>query len=276
MKYTLFFLCLVTINCCSQNSSLNNEAKIKQQAIMKEFFMKYPQKYNLYSPEWQECLNICIETDSTNAFLWQQKAMPLFKARKYEAGMFFIDKAVKYDQKRYLDYRAFIKCIFAKTYKDAIVDFEKCIALYGNNYVMDHTYKFHIALSNLQLNNFEIAESIFKEDINDQVLKRKEAHFLDLFYYGISLYEQKKWDEAIVAFNRSLAQYPTFSEVKYYKAICLERKGLSDESSKLFEESEKDFANGYTINEDQIYYETYPYQIKKWFYSPKSIDEVKK
>jgi tetratricopeptide (TPR) repeat protein len=234
---------------------------------MKEFFINYPKNYNLYSTEWQECLNSCLEYDSTNAFFWQQKAMPLFKARKYEAGMVFIDKAVKYDQKRYLDYRAFIKCIFAKDYKDAIVDFEKCIALYGNNYVMDHTYKFHIALSYLQLNNFKMAESIFKEDINDQVSRRKEAHYLDLFYYGISLYQQKKWDEAIAVFNLSLAQYSTFSDVKYYKAICLARKGLLEESNILFKESEKDFISGYTINEDQIYYETYPYQLKKWFYN---------
>jgi tetratricopeptide (TPR) repeat protein len=266
MKYTLFFLCFITVNCYSQNSSVNNKVKLKQETLMKEFFINYPQSYNLYSTEWQECLNNCLKEDPTNAFFWQQKAMPLFKARKYEAGMVFIDKAVEYDQKRYLDYRAFIKCIFSKDYKDAIVDFEKCIALYGNNYVMDHTYKFHIALCYLQLNNFEKAESIFKEDINDQILKRKEAHFLDLFYYGISLYEQKKWDEAIDVFNQSLTQYPNFSDVKYYKAICLERKGLIEKSNILFKESEKDFINGYTINEDQIFYETYPYQVKKWFY----------
>ena len=267
MKYTLLFLCFFELNCWSQSSSVNNVVKVKPKALMEEFFIKYPQKYNLYSPEWQECLSTSLEVDSTNAFFWQQKAMPLFKTRKYEAGMVFIDKAVKYDQKRYLDYRAFIKCIFAKNYKDAIVDFEKCIALYGNNYVMDHTYKFHIALCYLQLNNFEMAESIFKEDINDQVSKRKEAHYLDLFYYGISLYEQKKWDEAIEVFNQSLTQYTTFSDVKYYKAICLARKGLLEESNLLFEESEKDFISGYTINEDQIYYETYPYQLKKWLYN---------
>jgi hypothetical protein len=31
----------------------------------------------------------------------------------------------------------------------------------------------------------------------------------------------------------------------------------------LFKESKEDLENGYTINEDQIYYETYPYQLKK-------------
>lgn len=263
MKHILFFLSFVALNASAQNTSATKEDKEKQEAIIEEFAKNCAHKYNYNLPEWQECLDKGLEKDATIAYLWQQKAMPLFKARKYEAGMVFIDKAVQYDSKRYLDYRAFIKCIFAKTYKDAIVDFEKCIALYGNNYVMDHTYKFHIGLSYLQLNNFEKAASVFKEDIDDQILQIKEAHYLDLFYYGISLYEQKKWDEAIVAFDQSLAQYPEFSDVKYYKAICLARKGQSEESKTLFEESKKDLANGYTINEDQIFYETYPYQIKK-------------
>ncbi len=52
--------------------------------------------------------------------------MPYFKARKYEIGMTYIDKAVKLDDKRWQPYRAFIKCIFAKTYKAAIEDFEVC------------------------------------------------------------------------------------------------------------------------------------------------------
>lgn len=264
MKIVFILLGFLTISCHSQNKNVDKEvAKKNQEAIIEAFAENCAQKYNYKLPEWQECLDKGLEKDSTIAYLWQQKAMPLFKARKYEAGMIFIDKAVQFDQKRYLDYRAFIKCIFAKTYKDAIVDFEKCIALYGNSYVMDHTYKFHIALSYLQLNDFKKAESIFKEDIDDQIRRIKEAHYFDLFYYGISLYEQKKWDEAIGAFNQSLFQYPEFSDVKYYKAICLARKGESEASKALFEEAKNDLANGYTINEDQIFYETYPYQIKK-------------
>jgi len=56
--------------------------------------------------------------------LWQQKAMPLFKQKKYEIAMPFLDSAVKYDKtKHWLEYRAFIKCIFQKSYRAAIKDF---------------------------------------------------------------------------------------------------------------------------------------------------------
>lgn len=188
--------------------------------------------------------------------------MPLFKMRKYEIGMPFIDKAVQFDEKRWLDYRAFIKCIFAKTYKEAIVDFEDCIKKFGNQYVQDHSYAFYIGISYLQLNEFEKAETIFKTDIEDQTKRMGEAHFLDLFYYGISKYEQQKWEEAIVEFDKSLKQYPEFSDVQYYKAICLARIGKKEESGLLLAKAKKDATAGYTINEDNAVYETYPYKVR--------------
>ena len=90
--------------------------KKEHEKIIEEFVTNCAQKYNYnyQMSEWQECLDNGLKKDSTVAYLWQQKAMPLFKMRKYEAGMVFLDKAVKYDETRWLDYRAFIKCIFVK------------------------------------------------------------------------------------------------------------------------------------------------------------------
>ena len=188
--------------------------------------------------------------------------MPYFKAKKYEVGMDYIDKAVDYDRKRYLSYRAFIKCIFAKTYRDAINDFEACIEMEGNTYVMDHTYNFHIALCNLQLNNFELAEGIFEKDIAEQEAEWGEAHNVDLFYYVISKYEQGKWEEAIVQFDKSLAIYPKFSDVKYYKALCLFRLNKFEECQALMLKAKDHSESGFTFNEDNAIYELYPYQVE--------------
>lgn len=114
---------------------------------------------------------------------------------------------------------------------------------------MDHTYDFHIALSYLQLNEFEKAERIFKQDTDNQKQLLGEAHHLDLFYYGISLYEQNKFKESIEIFNRALKQYPEFSDVKFYKGIAMIRIGESKElANKLIEEAKKDLEKGYTIN----------------------------
>jgi tetratricopeptide (TPR) repeat protein len=236
-----------------------------QEVIIKEYVTDCAEKYsyNVQMAEWQNCLDEGLKKDSTIAYLWQQKAMPYFKARKYELGMLYIDKAVQYDPKEWQPYRAFIKCIFAKTYREAIIDLEDCIKKYGNGYRMDHTYAFYIGLCYLQLNEYKEAEKLFSE-YNADIFKNRQRleHPTALFYYGISKYEQKKWEEAIVEFDKALIIYPNFSDVKYYKSICLARLGKKDESANLFKQAEQDGSMGYTINEDNTIYEAYPYQVR--------------
>ena len=262
--FILFSIFFIQCNAQTSNKETPEAKKIRQEAIIQEHVYDCADKtnYTIAMKEYQDCLDAGLKKDSTIAYLWQQKAMPYFKARKYEIGMPLVDKAVQYDEKRWLDYRAFIKCIFAKNYKEAIVDFENCITKFGNQYVQDHTYAFYIGISNLQLNEFEKAEAIFKKDTEAQVIQFKEAHFLDLFYYGISKFEQGKWEEAIVEFDRSLKQYPEFSDVEYYKTVCLMRLGKKEEATELYEKAKADSKKGFTINEDNAIYETYPYKVR--------------
>ena len=79
----------------------------------------------------------------------------------------------------------------------------------------------------------------------------------------IKKYEQKKWGEAIIEFDKALKIYPNFSDAKYYKAICLARLEKQDKVSILYKEAKEDAEKGFTINEDNTTYETYPYQ-KRW------------
>ncbi len=259
---------LFLLNCTSSINQLpveNKQDKVARQDSVIETYAKncaHTFSYNYEMSEWQACLDKGLEQDSTIAYLWQQKAMPYFKARKYEVGMEFLDKAVLYNPKRYLSYRAFIKCIFVKNYKEAIKDFEKCIEMEGNTYVMDHTYNFHIALSYLQLNQYKKAEKIFEADIAAQEKQWGEAHFLDLFYFGISKYEQGKWEEAIEQFDKSLSFYPDFSDVEYYKSVCLMKLDKIEEFEKLYDKAKEDAKNGHSIAEDNVIYETYPYQVR--------------
>ncbi|MCD9576278.1 tetratricopeptide repeat protein [Flavobacterium soyae] len=244
----------------------NLEIKKKQDAIVLEYVTNCAERYNYnyQMSEWQNCLDEGLKKDSTIASLWQEKAMPYFKTRKYEIGMKFIDKAVQYDPEQWQPYRAFIKCIFAKTYKDAIVDFQDCINKYGNGYRMDHAYSFYIGLCYLQLNEYEKAEKIFKE-YNDDLFKNRQGleHPTALFYYGIAKYELKKWDEAIALFDKALKVYPNFSDAKCYKAVCMARLGTKEEDIKaLFKTAKEDAKLGYTINEDNTIYEMYPYQVR--------------
>jgi tetratricopeptide (TPR) repeat protein len=235
-------------------------------AIIEEFLTNGAEKHNYIfeMTEWQNCLDEGLKKDSTVAQLWQQKAMPYFKCRKYEVGMSFLDKAVLYDKQEWLPYRGFMKCIFSKNYKEAIADFEECIKLYGNGYRMDHSYRFYIGLCYLQLNEYEKAEKIIGDYVDDIYTNRQQLeHPTAYFYQGIAKYELKKWDEAIAVFDKALKIYPEFSDVKYYKAICWLKQGKSRaEVVALIDSAKEDAAKGFTINEDNTVYETYPYQVK--------------
>lgn len=247
-------------------SQLNPEMAKKQDTIVSEYLTNCAEyyNYNYKMDEWQNCLDKGLKKDSTIATLWQQKAMPYFKARKYEIGIKFVNNAVQYDAQEWQPYRAFIKCIFIKSYKDAIIDFQDCIDKYGNGYTMDHTYSFYIGLCYLQLNEYENAEKTLKE-YNDDLFNNRQGleHPTALFYYGIAKYELKKWAEAVELFDKALAIYPNFSDAKYYKSICLLRLGVKEEKIKaLFISAKEDAKLGYTINEDNTIYETYPYQVR--------------
>ncbi|MCX7549150.1 tetratricopeptide repeat protein [Xanthomarina sp. F1114] len=273
----LILLLIATIFSCEQKNKSakdladNNRIELnidkeKQEKIINEHLKNGAWKYELYSREWQEEIDKGLEKDSTIAYLWQQKAMPMFKQGKYEVGMEFIDNAVKYDRQRWQDYRAFIKCIFAKTYREAIADFKDCKKRFGNGYVMDHTYDFYIGLSYLQLNEFEKAEQIFQKDYEIQLNDKGEdwLHHLDLFYFGISKYEQKDYLGAIEIFDKALKIYPDFSEVQIFKADCLRKIGKTEEARELQKLGEINGRKGNTINEDNVIYERYPYQIR-WY-----------
>lgn len=242
----------------------NEEKEANQKKIIDEYLYNCANKHFIYSQDRQRCLDAGLEEDPSIAYLWQQKAMPLFKQGKYEVGMEYINKAVEIDPARWQPYRAFIKVIFAKTYEAAIIDFYDLLEKYGNGYVMDHSYKFHIALSYLQLNEFEKAEALFAEDLEEQLEDWGEdgQHHLDLFYYGISKYEQGQWEEAIEIFDRALELYPNFADAHYYKAYCLSSTGKQEEAREVYKLAEENGLAGYTINEDNVVYERYPYQVR--------------
>ena len=129
---------------------------------------------------------------------------------------------------------------------------------------MDHTYDFHIALAYLQLNEFEKAEQVFTADHKTILAHRGEdwLHPVDLFYYGISKFELEKFHEAIDIFDMSLKLYPEFSDVQYYKALCLAEIDSIDAAKALMQLAELNGRKGYSIPEDNVIYEQYPYQIR--------------
>ena len=225
-------------------------------------------KVPVYSMKRQRYLDSALAIVPSNAYWWQQKAMPLYKLKKYDIAERYLDSAVKYDAMKYIDYRGFMKCIFSKRYQSAKEDFRQSKQIIGDGAVMDHTYDFYIGLCCLQLNELDSATQYLEYTVNKQrtTLGSKWVHPLDVFYLGIAYYEEERYTEAIAAFDTSIQLYPQFSDAKYYKSLCLWRMGKEEESKAVLADARKDINDGYTIVEDNEIYEKYPYQIdKRWF-----------
>ncbi|RYZ00218.1 MAG: tetratricopeptide repeat protein [Chitinophagaceae bacterium] len=216
-------------------------------------------KYSYLTPEWAQHIDAGLRADSTIAYLWQQKAMPLFKMRKYELALPLLDQAVRYDP-HWLDYRAFMKCIFTKQYRSALDDFAAARTAKGNASVMDHTYAFYEALCHLQLNEFAEALALLQAQVREHDAKGW-THHLDLYYLGIAYYETGRWAEALAAFDRAIAKYTQFSDAYFYKGKCLGQLGRNAEGLAVIRAGKAFYEKGYSINEDNAIYETYPYQV---------------
>ncbi len=248
--------------------SLPSRAQTPQQIKMRDSISidRYFDSINvspLYSQKRQNYFDSVLILTPKDAYLWQQKAMPLFKQKKYEIGLPFLDSAVKYDNtKHYMEYRGFMKCIFQKDYAGAIADFKEVEKTNENGLEMDHSYNFYIGLSFLQLNKFDSAFYYLNKSNDYREKKWGDGHYLEYMYLGIVKMEMEDYESAITNFDRALKIFPNFSDVKFYKAQCLMHIKRFAEATDLLNASLKDLKNGFTINEDNAVYEDYPYQLR--------------
>lgn len=243
----------------------DNEKLNRQDSLRIVNYWEEANKAGLYSVRRQQYLDSILEIKPDSAYFWQQKAMPLYKARKYSLGKPFLAKAVEFAPEEYLSYSGFMKCIFSKEYKESIIELLLVKEKYGDSYVMDHTYNFYIALSYLQINQFTKAKEFLIQSRDQQFIDFPEdppheaCHYMDWFYLGIAEYELGNYENSISCFDMSLKVYDKFADAMYYKASCLGNIGKKDEAVELIKKSFELAAN--TINEDQVYYEIYPYQV---------------
>ena len=265
MKNLFYTLALALV--CHVELAQNTNTKVRQtfrDSVADKYLKNGAWHYLIFSHEWEKYIDTAIGLDPTNGYLWQQRAMPYFKCGKYEVGMKYLDKAVDANPD-YLDYRAFNKCIFCKSYENAIADFEKAKSVKGQSYIMDRTYDFYLGLCYLQLDKFDKAEEYFKSSIAFQTKKTDDSgvSYLDWFYLGVTYYEKEDYTLAVKYLDRAIKDYSHFSDAKYYKAKCFIYLNKNKEALELLSESLADIKVGYTINEGNSKYEKYPYQVEK-------------
>ncbi len=242
----------------------------RQQAILHKYLDSGAYRYHYTLQGWSDHVDKGLEQDSTIALLWQMKALPYWKTGKYERALACYDKAVQYDRRSYLSRRGFLKCIFQKQYASALEDLETAEREFGRDYQNDHSCQFYIALCHLQLGHYKQAETVLKSEFDKTITARGETwiHFLELFYMGLIHYEQLDYTTAVQYLDKALVQYPRFSDARYYKGLCYLQQGDMSQAQTLMLAAKADSEKGYTINEDDSFYERYPYQVNwhmaKW------------
>ena len=263
-----FLTCLAIILFSTLVHAQNNPKKLSATDSLKvKTYWDSANYCKLFSVQRQLYLDSALAIMPWNAFYWQQKAMPLYKQKKYEIALPYLDSAVKYNRKKYMDYRAFMKCIFQKSYSAAISDFNEAEVLSPNGYVMDHSYHFYKGLCYLQLNQFDSSIALIKRSIDYRIKAFDEnwVHYLEWLYLGINYYELTDYKKAITLFDAALKGYPNFPEANYYKSLCLININQKEKALELLKKTNQDLMSGYSINEDNSIYEDYPYQVKtKW------------
>lgn len=272
--YILAFFSFQVASCQNNGSYAQTNTKAStlkksQDAIIEKYLKKGAYQYHYNTKEWHEWIDKGLAQDSSIALLWQRKALPYWKARKYEIALKYYDKAVLYNRAQYLSRRGFLKCVFMKAYQSALKDLTAYEQAFGITYENDHSTTFYRALCHLALNQFEASLRLLKPLIaqTEASKGKKWVHHLEYFYLGVVYYELGRYNEALGILNSCLHNYDNFSDAKYWKAHTLIRLGQASQGLRLLKEAKKDFEDGYTVNEDSNFYELYPYQITwQWDY----------
>ncbi len=238
-----------------------------EDSVFQHYLKEGAWKQPLFSRARERYMDSAIALCPTNGYFYQQRSMPLIKQNKYELAAPYLDSAAKYDPPKWVPYRAFSKCIFSKEYQAAIADFDLARSINGNSGVMDHPYDFFTSLCYLQLNQFDSAEHYLRKCIDYSTTHHGESwvHYVHWFYLGVIRFEQEDYKGAIEYLDKALKEYPDFSDAEYYKAMALGRMEEYKQALPILLKAQTDSDKGYTLNEDSIFYETYPYQVKKFY-----------
>lgn len=197
------------------------------------------------------------------AVAYREKAIPLIKDGKFAEAFALEDKAVALDPKQWLAYRGFLKCIFAKDYEGALLDFRRADQLTPNGLEMDHTYAFFEGLCYLELGRYPQAAAAFGQDMRQQRGPdgKRSIHFNTQFYVGVLRYKMKQYALADKHLSQCLSAYPQHPDANYYLALVHRAQGHELLAQQHLTLARQALAKGYQLNEDNIYYANYPHQI---------------
>ena len=222
---------------------------------------KLPYFYN--NPSWDKYLDSLLAICPQVASAYQLKAVPAIKNGEYTKAYELDERAVKLDPQQFVPYLGFLKCIFTKDYNGAIKDFDVANRIIPGGAEMDHGFYFYLGICYLQLGNYKEAGRNFNIDISSQraTSKTSEVHFNSLLYMALTEMGEDRFDSAIHYFNECLHIYKELPEANYYLALIYKNKKQYYLTRKYLEIAKQSVLDGYTMNEDNLFYVNYPRQV---------------
>lgn len=259
--FIVFMLCVSACNKQKIKHSTNTE--LSKDEITNTYLKKGAWNYHYLDHEFTTWVDKGITQDSTIAYLWQQKALPLWKQHKYDLAIMYYNKAIQLDPEQWLSRLGYLKCIFAKQYHSALEDLNTYIKHYGSTHEQDHALEFYQAICYLQLENYNKALSLLQKEISAQEMQHGEdwVHYLDRFYLAIIYFELEQYANAILEFDKVLQTYPNFSDAQFYQAICYHKLGDSKSANIIAIQGQLNHEYGRSFSEDASIYVNYPYQV---------------
>jgi tetratricopeptide (TPR) repeat protein len=256
---------LISLSWFSGSAFAQSTVNCNSRQVQDSLFQVYSQKAHevgIDSPGWDEAYDNLLKICPNISEAYQEKGHPHIASGNLEKVFEYNDKAVELDPQRWTAYRGYLHCLLAKNYEKAIADFETAEKLTPNAFTMDHTFSFFIALSYMELSNYEKAETYFLKDIARQ--KRGEGkndiHYNTLLYFGIMYYLQNEMDKAESRLRECLQLYEQHPTANYYLARIMKITG-NKQAKLYFEKAKQYMEEGYQINEPNSRYVPYPRQV---------------
>ena len=268
----LSLLALAQLGHCQQQPATTSVpagdcgSKAYQDSLVARFLDRGADRVSYLSPQWGKYCDSLIAACPNIAEAYQQKAMPLIKCGDFAKAFPLVDKAVSLDANRWLAYRGFLKCIFAKDYTGAITDFQRVAKLKPNGREMDHTYAFFEGTCELELGHYQLAEAAFARDMALQrgADGQGEIHFNTLWYAGVVAARLKQYAVAQTYLQQCLKAYPQHPEANYCLALTYRAQGQPALAQQYLEAAQRALIGGYRLNEDNMFYANYPEQITEF------------
>jgi tetratricopeptide (TPR) repeat protein len=253
VKSLMLFISLLLVGGCSFAQNID----CSSQTVRDSLFTLYSSKAGQYSfldDAWEMTYDSLLAICPNIAEAYQEKGHPYVANGNYEKAFEYNNKAVELDPVRWTGYRGYLNFVYTKNYEKAIVDFLEAERLTPNGFIQDHTYAFFMAISYMELGEFDKAETYFLKDIAQQ--KRGEGkndiHFNSLLYFGVLYYVMNEFDKAELYLRDCLQLYEQHPIANYYLALTLKVTGNSQKDM-YFEKAKQYILEGYKLNEPYTY-----------------------